>query len=409
MKRGLRLWLGILGTALSAPVFAHSQGLPPPPALPINIPQTTAAANAGDVIAQRDLAQDYDNGSMVAQDRVTAAIWYQKAADQGDALSQCRLGLMYLHGDGVNQDYVAARGWLQKAADQDQYYAQLALGFMFADGLGGPRDDIQAYKWLDIAILSFASQDDGSADTERQTVTARMTTDQIQEAMALINAWNAQPGQTPAPAMPATVQIIPAKAGQKALYETGVTAFNLQNYAEAERIWKPLAEDGYLDAQLRLAFIYNYNLGGLKNEADALKWYIKAADQGDILAQYKAGQIYATARNQPRNYTAAVAWYRMAADNGYESAQFSLGLAYDTGRGIAQDFGAAALWYRKAANQGNPEAQYRLGLLYELGLGVSKDYTLAADAYKKAVQAQASGTKAQNRLARLYKDDLATP
>jgi TPR repeat protein len=74
------------------------------------------AAEAGDVIAQRDLGYCLHEGVGVAVDFREAVGWYRKAAEQGDRKAQFNLGLCYLEGDGVVRSLRWARYWLQKAA-----------------------------------------------------------------------------------------------------------------------------------------------------------------------------------------------------------------------------------------------------------------------------------------------------
>jgi TPR repeat protein len=44
--------------------------------------------------------------------------WYHKAADQGHARAQNNLGVMYGNGRGVAQDYVSAHLWFNLAASR---------------------------------------------------------------------------------------------------------------------------------------------------------------------------------------------------------------------------------------------------------------------------------------------------
>ena len=75
-------------------------------------------AEAGNVIAQRNLGLAYCIGAGVPQDDAEAAQWFRKAAEQGDAQGQYHLGVMYDNGEGVPQDHVEAAKWYRLAADQ---------------------------------------------------------------------------------------------------------------------------------------------------------------------------------------------------------------------------------------------------------------------------------------------------
>ena len=88
-----------------------------------------------------------------------------------------------------------------------------------------------------------------------------------------------------------------------------------------------------------------------------------AAEQGDVDAQYNLGFIYETGQGVPLDAAEAARWYRLAADQGVTGAQVNLGFLYATGQGVPQDDAEAAAWYRRAAEQGVAEAEYNLALL----------------------------------------------
>jgi TPR repeat protein len=104
---------------------------------------------------------------------------------------------------------------------------------------------------------------------------------------------------------------------------------------------------------------------------------LKAAEQGDVNAQFNLGWMYAEGRGVPQNYKQAVYWYSRAARQGDASAQFNLGMMYDNGEGVAQDYQQAAHWYAKAAEQGIAVAQYNLGIMYDSGQGVVQSFQQA--------------------------------
>ena len=123
----------------------------------------------------------------------------------------------------------------------------------------------------------------------------------------------------------------PAWADDHAQFQQGYTAYQAGNYAQALRLWQPLA------------------------------------------------------RGVAKNYQQAAAWWQKAADQGDAEAQFNLGLMYDNGQGVAQNDQQAAAWYQKAANQGHAKAQYNLGVMYFNGQGVARNYRQAAAWYKKVL------------------------
>ena len=79
-----------------------------------------------------------------------------------------------------------------------------------------------------------------------------------------------------------------------------------------------------------------------------------AAEQGDVDAQFDLGYMYANGEGVSENGTEAVRWYRMAAEQGDAAAQHNLGLMYDTGEGIPKNPAEAVRLYRMAAEREMP-------------------------------------------------------
>ena len=77
--------------------------------------------------------------------------------------------------------------------------------------------------------------------------------------------------------------------------EEGRSFFLKEDYSAALNEFLPLAEQGDVDAQLQLAWLYYTSPDSLKVKnyaAEALKWYGRAAEQGNAKAQFFVGRIY---------------------------------------------------------------------------------------------------------------------
>jgi Sel1 repeat len=105
------------------------------------------AAEQGDQIAQHCFGCYCDQGRGVSQDRAEAAKWYRASAEAGHAPAQYNLGLCYYYGAGVERDYVQAAKWLHKAAEQGLPEAQGNLGLCYLEGHGVPQNYIEAAKY----------------------------------------------------------------------------------------------------------------------------------------------------------------------------------------------------------------------------------------------------------------------
>ena len=152
-----------------------------------SVEQYRKAAEQGDARAQCQLADMYDTGTGVVQDRTEATRLYRLAAEQGDAKAQFSLGVGTINewpdgSNGTPQDITKAITWIRRAAKQGFTAAQATLGDRYFRGRDGvPRDYVQAYFWL-----SIASANDGLAKHLKFTVAEQMTKEQIAEAKKLM-------------------------------------------------------------------------------------------------------------------------------------------------------------------------------------------------------------------------------
>jgi uncharacterized protein len=136
-------------------------------------------------------------------------------------------------------------------------------------------------------------------------------------------------------------------------FEDGEIAFVREDYAAAERLWRPLAIQGNVEAQYSLGVMYHIGQGVHQDYAEALTWYRKASEQGFAAAQYQIGNMYLAGTGVLQDYTMALRWYRKAAEQGAPYAQRSIGLMYENGQGVPVDYAEAMKWYSKADNQAN--------------------------------------------------------
>lgn len=129
----------------------------------------------------------------------------------------------------------------------------------------------------------------------------------------------------------------------------GVTAYKRNDYMEAMRILRPIAEQGVSGAQLSLGFMYANGLGVTQNYTQAAKWYRKAAEQGYAPAQNNLGVMYGLGRGVPQNYVEAHKWFNLAAASGLSmAAEVRNSLAkYMTPEQIAEAQKLASEWQPK--------------------------------------------------------------
>jgi len=92
---------------------------------------------------------------------------------------------MYGDGQGVPKNNNEAMKWCRLAAEQGDANAQTVLGLEYIVGGGVPVDHVRAYFWLNLA----AAQGNEIAKNSRDSITTRLTKEQIAEAQRMSAAW----------------------------------------------------------------------------------------------------------------------------------------------------------------------------------------------------------------------------
>ena len=100
-----------------------------------------------------------------------------------------------------------------------------------------------------------------------------------------------------------------------------LTAFHRGDYAEAFRLWRPLAESGDTQAQNYLGILYQLGLGVGRDYKQAFRWYHAAAVKGNPDAQRNLGTLYQTGEGTTKSNLRAYAWYYVALKHGSAKAQ----------------------------------------------------------------------------------------
>lgn len=105
-----------------------------------NLATIQQKAEAGDAIAQYDLARAYIAGTGVAKDPKQGLAWLRKSAGQGYFGAEYALAFMYQSGyqngtEQVPKDEHEAANWFRKAARQQNKASQDRLSEMLAQGL----------------------------------------------------------------------------------------------------------------------------------------------------------------------------------------------------------------------------------------------------------------------------------
>jgi localization factor PodJL len=188
-------------------------------------PALRAAAIAGDMAAQYEIAARFGEGRGVPRNERQAAYWLELAAKQGLAPAQFRLGGYYEKGIGVKKDLAAARDlylaaaakgngkamhnlavlyadgvngrsdyrtaalWFRKAADRGIADSQFNLAILYARGSGEPQNYAEAYKWFALA----AKQGDVEAANKRDEIAAQLDEQALSAVDLVVKSWKPEP------------------------------------------------------------------------------------------------------------------------------------------------------------------------------------------------------------------------
>lgn len=106
--------------------------------------------------------------------------------------------------------------------------------------------------------------------------------------------------------------------GLDQLVESGKSALERKDYAEAFRLLLPCAEQGSVEAQANVGFLYFMGQGTKRDLHKAIAWLTSAAEQGRGDAAHNLGTLYLTCEPDiPRNQEESKRWYLKAKDLGF--------------------------------------------------------------------------------------------
>ena len=148
-----------------------------------------------------------------------------------------------------------------------------------------------------------------------------------------------------------------------ATYESGVAAFQKQDYQTAYQELHPLAESGDPKAQYYIGFMHYSGKGVNQDSMEALKWVKPAAESGLAEAQYLFammneeglpepkgnGKEKGKAKAKPKakkvvHKAEAIKWLTLASEQGHVTAQVKLADRHLHGQGVPQDVVQAYTW-----------------------------------------------------------------
>ncbi len=96
-------------------------------------------------------------------------------------------------------------------------------------------------------------------------------------------------------------------------FAMGVAAYKNGDFENALKEWRPLADQGFADAQWALASMYQYGDGVTQDFKTAFRWYKLAAEQGNAIAQNSLGEMYLQGQGVTQDRIRALMWFNVYA------------------------------------------------------------------------------------------------
>lgn len=165
--------------------------------------------------------------------------------------------------------------------------------------------------------------------------------------------------------MPPTLQADARSDG-----ELGLAEYRRGNLIEAMQLLEKSAKQGYMPAQITLAFI----LDSAERDEEAFHWYQQAAERQDSPGLFGLAGMYAKGEGTAKNPRKAGQLIKQAAQQQHVEAMRVYAHALEHGQlGFESSPQSAAKWYLKAAGLGDDISMQRLKNAYthgQLGLPV---------------------------------------
>ncbi|MCE8000792.1 MAG: sel1 repeat family protein [Rhodobiaceae bacterium] len=221
-------------------------------------------AKAGDIAAQRNVAHMLRRGQGVAQNPERALWFYERAASAGLASAALNAGMMRIAPDTSYRDLEKGAEWLNLAAAGGSPEAMWELGRLIEDSSKSTPSDLEAAEALirRAAELGHREAQHRVADSDNRTPAAAP----------------ANPSKSISPISAASPTLVTPEQGAR--FMQGVYLFDAGDFLAAAETWRPLADDGVVEAQYRLGRLYRFGLGVTPDVTLARKWLSAAAAQG---------------------------------------------------------------------------------------------------------------------------------
>uniref|UniRef100_UPI003531EB91 tetratricopeptide repeat protein n=1 Tax=Cupriavidus sp. WGlv3 TaxID=2919924 RepID=UPI003531EB91 len=130
-------------------------------------------------------------------------------------------------------------------------------------------------------------------------------------------------------------------------------------YAQAFRIYRKLADSGHSESQVFLGWMFAEGKGVQASQEDAANWFRCAAELGSARGAFYLGRLL----TREAKHAEAVTWYQRSATAGYPPSQYRLGVSYLRGHGVRKDLSLACRYLEAAKANGHIFARRELAVM----------------------------------------------
>ncbi|MEC3767503.1 tetratricopeptide repeat protein [Cupriavidus sp. SS-3] len=159
--------------------------------------------------------------------------------------------------------------------------------------------------------------------------------------------------------------------GLAELLRQAASLYAKEQYSQAFRIYRHLADQGHSESQVFLGCMFAEGKGVQASQEDAAHWFRRAAELGSARGGFYLGRLL----TMEGKHADAFPLYQRSAAAGYPPSQFRLGVSYLRGQGVRRDLTLAFRYLEAAKANGHIFARRELAILDILGYrGVARRF-----------------------------------
>lgn len=346
------------------------------------------------------LGQMYTEGQAVQRDLQKGVFYYRQAEQAGSEEARLALSVLPYRFEGSGLKRSEALTGLHELAEKGQVSALLVLADIYAGIYGDKPDPAQSLAILEQAadrgsveamvkvgnhyregkIVSYSAEKAIAAYRRAEAAGSRSAAEELAVFQAFGEGMDAD--------MPAAVKRLETatRSGRTAALVTlgdlklkiGQPNIDVDGAIAA---WTRAANEGRIDAFLRLGDFYSNGFFVQRQLKKALSYYKAAADAGDPY-----GQMYLAQARMMQDSTAKEGLLQLTAlaDDGFEEAGIAIANGRLRGTGVPQDIKAGLQRLEDMATSGSVLARLRLVEIYRNGLADGYGRLVKPDAKKAA-------------------------